>query len=214
MKIFTPWIAPGFWLYGGLIAGIACMILYAKRLKIRISDILDSFAYAFLFAMICISVGSFLDGSQIGKRTEAMWGIQPGDVMGKRHPVAIYEVVGLFLILFIIKFIQKRYQQKGNKPGGMIGVWMFFLYSCITFLVEYGKESRVYLQSLSVNQWILVFILAETLGILYVKGGGKELSSRIFTNIRGGIYASFKSIRSRQTQRTTPKPADRIENEN
>jgi prolipoprotein diacylglyceryltransferase len=56
----------------------------------------------------------------------------------------------------------------------MVGIWFFLWYSVLMFTLEFMKDSHVYLGSLTANQWILIGIFAECIGVGYVRGGGRE----------------------------------------
>ena len=60
-----------------------------------------------------------------------------------------------------------------------MAVWYYrgvvFSFVCVSaFLLEFAKDARVYWGSLSANQWVLIGIFAECIGVLYVRGGGRE----------------------------------------
>jgi prolipoprotein diacylglyceryltransferase len=163
--------------------------------------VLDGLAQSLPVAFIIGLIGAFLDGSLVGKITEVPWALRVIGHVGRRHPVALYEIAALLVVLLLMMFVWKR-AQKQKWPYGIVGVWFFVLYSVVMFIVELFTESRVY-WTLTANQWILVAIFAESLGAMYVRGGGRESVRPLIYKLRsmfgrltGGIYAKFSNRRS------------------
>jgi prolipoprotein diacylglyceryltransferase len=163
---------------------------------------LDAFALSFPGAFLLGLVGTFLDGTAVGKLSELPWALRVAGQVGRRHPIQLYESIIIIFIIIVLASIKKQSVQK-KWPYGVVGVWFFMLYSTLMFVLEFFKESRVYWISLSANQWILIALFAEAVGAFYVRGGGREMMrplvykvTRGFTTVTGGIYAKFSKRRS------------------
>lgn len=172
LKILAVWVQPGLSLYGGLLGGIATLASMSRTTKVRLGLVLDALASALPPALFIGSIGAFLDGSVAGKIIQAPWAFRIAGDVGGRHPVALYEIAVLILFMAFIHSMRKRAQHQ-HKPFGVVGVWFFLLYSLNMFILEFFKDSRVY-WSFTGNQWVLIAIFAESLGALYVRGGGRE----------------------------------------
>ncbi len=201
LKILALWVQPGLSLYGGLVGAVATLIYMSRTTKVRLGLVLDALAQALPVALIIGLVGAFLDGTVAGKIAEVPWALRVVGQVGRRHPVALYEM-GALLLLLPIQMMLARKAARWEKPYGVVGVWFFMLYSFVMFILELFKESRVY-WTLTANQWILVAIFAESLGALYVRGGGRESVRPFIYKVRsmaarmvGGIYAKFSNRRS------------------
>lgn len=162
LKILALWVTPGLSLYGGLLGGVATLVSMSRTIKVRLGLVLDALASALPLALIIGLFGAFLDGAIVGKMAN----------VSARHPVALYEIAALILLLLLQTMLARKAARQ-HKPHGIAGVWFFMLWSSCMFILEVFKESRVY-WSFTANQWVLVAIFAESLGALYVRGGGRQ----------------------------------------
>ena len=197
LKIFAPWVQPGFSQYGAFIGGLMTLVSMSRHIKVRLGHVLDAAALSFPGSILVGLIGVFLDGSVAGKISGVPWALRIVGHVGKRHPVQLYEIIVLCILIVILAKLHAR-SSKERWPYGMVGVWFFILFSISMFVLEFFKDTRVYWISLSANQWILIALFAEALGAFYVRGGGREslrpLGYTIQSSIRkgiGGIYAKF-----------------------
>ncbi|MFZ2024925.1 MAG: prolipoprotein diacylglyceryl transferase family protein [Microgenomates group bacterium] len=197
LRVVALWVQPGLSLYGALIGCVLILIFFAMKYKIRIAHILDAFSVSFMWAFAIGLIGSFLDGSVVGKEAALGWAVPYAGHMGFRHPVQVYQCIAMVFIILIISLI-RRSAKKHAWADGIIAMWFFMLFSGSAFGVEFFMEHTVYWGNLSANQWILVGIFGQSLGAFYVRGGGKErvqiwarAVQRISKKVIGGIYAKF-----------------------
>jgi len=108
LKVPALWVQPGLSLYGGLVSGLLALLYLARKLKVRVSFVLDSLAFSLPSAILVGLIGSYLDGTTAGKLTGFAWGVLYTGLAGRRHPVQIYEGISLLLIIIIIFFINLR----------------------------------------------------------------------------------------------------------
>lgn len=194
LLMLTPWVAPGFSLYGALLGGVVALLYLARLKKVRVGMVLDGLAFAVPSSLAIGEIGALLDGSTVGKVTSLPWGILYAGHLNTRHPVQLYEFLALFTIVLFILFVQKK-AKEGKLPYGVIGIWFFIAFSVVMFVLEPFRESHVYWFTLSINQWILVALFAEGIGALYVRGGGREFIRpygvrlrRVMTNVAKQLY--------------------------
>ncbi len=190
LKIAALWVQPGFSLYGAFIGALMTLVSMSRAFKVRLGHVLDAVALSFPSAIIVGLIGVFLDGSVPGKIVDLPWALRGVGLVGKRHPVQMYEIIIICILITVILKIQKR-STKEKWPYGVVGVWFFILYSFSMFILEFFKDTRVYWISLSANQWILIALFAEALGAFYVRGGGREAIRPLVYKIKGGIYAKL-----------------------
>jgi prolipoprotein diacylglyceryltransferase len=168
-----------------------------KTTKIRLGFILDALSVSFPTSILIALFGVLLDGSVTGTQTGVPWAIRYAGSVGLRHPVQMYEILILILVIVLVSILSKR-GVKYKWPFGALGVWFLLLYTVPMFILEFFKDTHVYWISLRANQWILLAIFAESMGAFYVRCGGRErvrplihsIQTR-FTKLVGGIYAKF-----------------------
>ena len=134
--------------YGGFIFGMISLLLYTKRKKIDLLDLLDLLAPAMLLGYAIGRLGCFLNGCCYGKECLYFWGVVfPGHSI-PRHPTQIYASL-IILIAFI--FLAIKYPKRQYK--GQVFSWGVLLYSVYRFFIEYMRVNPVYL-GLTSAQWI------------------------------------------------------------
>lgn len=187
------WIAPGLSWIGALVGGIATLTLLSRQYKVRLGLVLDSLPFALLAPVILGEVVSFLQSSEIGKVTLLPWGVRVIGHTGLRHPVQGYEIFFLAALWFFLWRIAQVAVKK-KWAYGVVGVWFFLLYSVGMFSLEFAKDTPVYWGRLTANQWILIGIFAECIGVLYVRGGGRESLRPVFRAVHSAIIQKGKAV--------------------
>lgn len=197
LKIFAVWVQPGLSFYGALVGAIATVIYLGRSRGVRVGMLLDAIALLAAPVFLLGEVGSLLDGAVVGVMTEMPWSIRYAGHIGRRHPVQLYAMVILLLLWIILLILQKKAISR-KWPYGMVGIWFFLLFAPTMFLLELIKDGSVYWGSLTVNQWILLGIFAESAGALYVRGGGREAIRPLLrkgaigmSKTIGGLYAKI-----------------------
>lgn len=190
------WVAPGLSWFCGLIGGLLTMVYMSRQRKIRLGQVLDALPFALGLSIGIGKLGSFLDGAEIGKITNFPWAVHFSRITGSREPVQVYEIVVLVIIVAVMTRLARSARAQ-KRPHGIVGVWFFGVYSATMFMLEFAKDSRVYWGGLTANQWILIAIFAESLGVLYVRGGGREYIRPFFRSIASKISQRFKKIYTR-----------------
>ena len=144
------WLGGGFVFYGGLIFGLCSTFIFSKLTKQPISKF--SFSIPVLaFAHAFGRIGCFLAGCCYGSKTDFLISLSMHG--HTRHPVQLYEAIGLFILaLILIKLYLK------NKP--ILGLY-FVSYSVLRFSLEFlrGDEIRGLFFGLSTSQIISLFII-------------------------------------------------------
>jgi len=87
------------WPEGVLLGGLAAAI-YWSRNRLPVGTTLDAMAPGLTLTLALVRLGAFLDGSGFGEPTTLPWGVA---MWGEtRHPVQLYEMAALLLILGIL----------------------------------------------------------------------------------------------------------------
>jgi prolipoprotein diacylglyceryltransferase len=166
-------------------------LAYLSRLfKIRVGHVLDAVGFAFGVAYLLGLIGAFLDGAYVGLPATVPWAVRYAGHVGLRHPVHLYELAGMILILSILKIFSKN-AVTHKWPYGILGLWFFAMFAASQFVLEFFKDTPVYLAHLRANQWVLVALFAETMGVFYVRGGGREAVRPFINKVIGGIHGKF-----------------------
>lgn len=186
LKIVALWVAPGMSLLPGVIAGCMAMVLLGRRWKVRIGAILDAWGLALPGALAVGSVGSFLDGTVIGRVSSVPWAIRYVGFPNLRHPYQLYETVVLFLVLTLVGWLATRARQK-KWALGSVGVGFFLLWGLSLFGLEFFKENTLYWAGVSPNQWGALALGGAAVVAWYTACGGiffvRSASRRIYERI-------------------------------
>lgn len=163
-------VSNGFVVYGGIISGVICCMLYCRIKKLpflRYADIiLPSVAFAQGFGRL----GCFLAGCCYGEETSCPVHIvfhhsdfAPNDVA--LIPTQLYSSALNFLNFFVLTRIAAR----SKRPGTVMFCYLLF-YSVGRFIIEFyrGDLIRGSIGPLSTSQFISVFVAAAALLLLVV----------------------------------------------
>jgi len=210
LLVVALWVAPGLSWLCGFVGGVATLVLLSRQYKVRLGLVLDALAVALPLPIILGEAGSFLTASELGRPAIIPWAIRVSGTTGDlRHPVQFYTMISLIILSFIILRLT-TISTKHKWPYGLVGVWFFLLYAVSGFVLEFFKDSRVYWGNLTANQWMLIGIFAECVGVLYIRGGGREKLRPFFTrlgikaaHIRKGIYEFVSRRHAFRSQKTS-----------
>ncbi len=155
----------GFVLYGGILGGIAAVMLYCRAKKLSFLRYFDLAAPSIALAQGFGRIGCFLAGCCYGRQTDSPFSIvfhssqyAPNGV--KLIPTQLISSAGDFLIALVLLLYARRDRKRG-KTGGLY----LILYSVGRSAVELLRaDYRGAVGPLSTSQFISVFTLA--LGIL------------------------------------------------
>ncbi len=193
LKIVAIWVAPGMSLYGAIFGGVLSIVFIASRFKIRIGYIFDALASSLPYALMIGTIGSLLDGTVIGKPASLPFAVSYVGYSSPRHPVQIYQFIGLFVIGIILYVISKKSTQEKWRYG-LGGVWFFFLWSLLFFVLEFFRDSNIYWAHLTPSQWALIIIFCESVGAIYIKSSIKYSVSRAFSHVFTAWNTRIKKI--------------------
>lgn len=162
------WIQPGLWLFSGLLGVLLTLYIFSKRYNIRFSFVFDAFVCALPWTLIPIALGAFAGGYEPGRVSSSAWSIIYPGLDGARHPVSVYEIIVYMLIGILSVFLYKK-ATKDKWPHGLLGALILTLFLPALFVLEFFKEGSLYLYGITINQWILILLFAESFGTLLIK---------------------------------------------
>ena len=148
------------WPQGALIGGIVA-IVYWNRNRLPVGTTLDALALGLTAALALERVGAFFDGRGFGEPTTLPWGVLLWNET--RHPVQIYEAIGLLGILAILWWRRERRPFDGHS---------FLLFVALaagsrTFLEGFRAETATMANGVRTVQVVALLILLGAVGTLY-----------------------------------------------
>ena len=140
-------------LFGGLIGVEIAKIIIGERHSSG-----DLFTLPIILGIIIGRVGCFLAGINeftYGTETTSVFAMNLGDNL-QRHPLALYEIVFLFLLFLCFKQLQK---QPNRFENGHYFKWFMIIYFSFRFFIEFIKPNTFLLFGLSSIQYLCLICL-------------------------------------------------------
>jgi len=133
--------------------------------------LLDIFVIPVIVGHIFGRIGGYLIGAHPGKVTDLPWAIFLDGAL--RHPVVLYEIIGLLIILTIIFKIKNKYK-KLNK--GVLFAFYVGLYSIQRFFLDFFRIESTDPRTLGLTptQLLVIFLLIGSVYYIYKKQIGRK----------------------------------------
>jgi phosphatidylglycerol:prolipoprotein diacylglycerol transferase len=128
--------------HGGALGLFIALIVYSRKTKHKLLDIIDLIAVVAGLAGGFIRLANLMNSEIIGMPTERPWAFifsRVDDV--PRHPAQLYEALAYFFI-FILMFILYKTNREKLKNGFFIGSTLVMVFIA-RFLIEFIKENQV-----------------------------------------------------------------------
>ena len=145
---------------GGLIGGVASFLLgyliFRKRLKGRLVDILPIAPCCIIIAHAFGRVGCFFAGCCYGKPTDSFLGVQFPGMSQKVHPTQLYEAIFLFALFTLCYLLYWKKNFKHNLSLYLV------VYGIFRFCIEYlrGDDRGQLIGMISPSQfWSILMIV-------------------------------------------------------
>lgn len=183
LKTAAVWVAPGFSFYGGMIGAFLMLVLIIKANKIKFTQLLDVMALSVIPALMLGAVGTFLDGTYVGKTAKTFWSVNYIGHQGLRHPIQLYTIICLILIMILTYYIY-GHVRKQKLAYGLTGMWFVLLFSLSQFIIEFFRDDSVYFYHLTRQQWVLVAFLCESIGGLIVLTSLRQKMVRVYYKLK------------------------------
>lgn len=139
---------------GGLLGGLFGVELIKKYIGVNIASG-DVYVIPIIVALFIGRIGCFfmgVDEPVYGLPTTFFLGMDLGDGI-RRHPLALYEMIYMVLLLVLFFLIRHRTMQNGDRFK--LFMVLYFLYR---FLIEFLKPYHPLFLTLSSIQWSALFI--------------------------------------------------------
>jgi prolipoprotein diacylglyceryl transferase len=125
--------------HGGTLGLIIALLVYVRKTKLSIWQVLDNIAIATGTTACFIRLGNLMNSEIIGKVTDVPWAFVFERVdMLPRHPGQLYEAIAYALLFGIMWYLHKRIPQKIG-TGWYFGFCLTYIFT-FRFFIEYTKE--------------------------------------------------------------------------
>ena len=154
----------GLAIHGGIIAGVITGILFCKKRRINVLELLDLVMPSLALGQSIGRWGNFINQEAHGGPTDLPWGIL---VDGRKvHPTFLYESIMNILIFIFLVWFRKH---KKASHGQILGLYLI-LYSAGRFLIEGLRTDSLMFAGMRIAQLIsLASILIGAALLIYVK---------------------------------------------
>ncbi len=143
--------------YGGLIAGLFALVIFARRRGLSALLALDVAALAAALGQAVGHVGCLVGGDSYGIPTALPWGVvyrNPGAMAPLGipiHPTQLYESLGLLVVFALLWRWREALERHGS--GALAGLYLIGLAS-LRFTLFFLRDESPVLLGLKTAQWI------------------------------------------------------------
>lgn len=168
LDVFKVWQG-GLAFFGGLVGAIIAGFIYVKKKRLDFWVFADIFAVPLVTGHIFGRLGDYLTGGHPGKVTDVPWAIYMDNAL--RHPVVLYEIIGLVIIVIILLNLKKF-----KLFDGFLFLSYLILYSVQRMFLDLFRlestDPRFF--SLTPSQIMAIFLLVITGYLSYRKLTNKK----------------------------------------
>lgn len=145
----------GLAIYGGIIGGIFTIIIYCKKNKINILDVLDYIAPYIPLGQAIGRWGNFFNIEAYGIETTNIFrmGIIEKGKYIEVHPTFLYESICDFFIFILLYLLKDKRKYKGELTYLYIVLYCFFRY-----IIEGIRADSLMIGELKVSQMVSAFL--------------------------------------------------------
>ncbi len=151
--------------HGGILAVFIAIVIFCKKTKTNVFDVLDKVSIGGALAGAFIRLGNFMNSEIIGKATNGDYGVIFNRIdQVPRHPAQLYESMAYFLIFAILLYLYKKHKVR-YKHGFIFGLFFTLLFVS-RFIIEFYKINQVdFENNMTYNMGQLLSIPFILLGI-------------------------------------------------
>ncbi|MEO0072429.1 MAG: prolipoprotein diacylglyceryl transferase [candidate division WOR-3 bacterium] len=155
----------GLMFFGGFVLALLSGILYVKKEKLPLAQMLDAVTPAIVLGEGFTRIGCFLNGCCFGKPTNLPWGVifpkysPAGEIFCEKiHPTQLYSSLAGFSLFGLVLILER----KKLKSGVLFGI-ILSLYNLFRFLIDFiryyeNQENFLVNQIISLGLFILGII--------------------------------------------------------
>ena len=156
----------GIAIYGAIIGGIITCLVFCKKRKINMLDLLDYIAPGLVLGQAIGRWGNFVNVEAYGTTTSSLlrMGIIENGTYIEVHPTFLYESIACFAIFIILLIMKNK-----RKFNGQIAFTYLGLYSLERFFVEGLRTDSLMLGNIRISQMLSVIIFTVSLMMYIIK---------------------------------------------
>lgn len=166
--IFFVWNG-GMSIIGALLGGGFVLAIYALLVvqeRKYMCTYLDALAIALPVGQIIGRVANFVNGELMGPPTQLPWGIfipeqnRPSQYVefNTFHPLFAYEMIGLFIFLWLLVRIIQSHKKNRKMQGHLLGLYVGW-YSVLRFFLDFLRiEREPVFAGLGINQLVVLCV--------------------------------------------------------
>ena len=154
----------GMAIYGGIIGGIITCVVFCKKRKVDLLDLLDYIAPGLALGQAIGRWGNFINVEAYGIETNTFlrMGIYKMGEYIEVHPTFLYESIACFAIFIILLILKNKRQFKGQ-----IALVYLITYSFERTIVEGLRVDSLMIGNLRVSQVLSILIFISSM-IIYI----------------------------------------------
>ena len=159
--------------HGGTIGLAIALVLYARKVKMNVMDVLDMIAVATPITACFIRLANLMNSEIIGHPSNLPWAFVFGSVDNvARHPAQLYEAIAYFILFLIMIYLYRNYREKVHR-GFFFGLCLTYIFT-FRFFIEFLKENQVEFENdMLFNMGQLLSIPIAIVGLISLLYGKK-----------------------------------------
>jgi len=177
IDIFKVWNG-GLSIYGAVLSGLVCVLLFAKSYKLKALYLLDWLTPSLVLGQIIGRFGNFFNYELYGYPTHLPWKMfVPVQFRGIAyqnnaffHPLFLYEAIGNAIILFILLKVLKK-----PLPGALF-LWYVLLYNVLRFFLEFLRIQSTIAFGLRINAYVSLVLAIAAVALLWRRSTYAKIS--------------------------------------
>ena len=162
LEIFKVWNG-GLSIYGAVLGGLIAVLVLAKSYKLQATSLLNWLTPPLVIGQIIGRFGNLFNYEAFGLPTNLPWkmfvpeNFRPLAYLNEAyfHPWFLYEQLGLIVILFAIKRMEK--------PGGFgfpgLFLWYLLLYNTLRFGLEFLRIDSTFVAGFRLNSLVSLILI-------------------------------------------------------
>jgi len=170
MDIFAVWKG-GLAFFGGLIGALTAGYIFVRKRKLKFWVLADIFTVPLVVGHIFGRLGDYFTGGHPGKVTDLPWAIYLNNAF--RHPVVLYEIIGLIIIIVILLNLKKL-----RFFDGFLFSSYLILYSIQRMILDFFRIELTdpRFLGLTPTQYIVIILFLSAVSFIMIKGRNKANS--------------------------------------
>lgn len=157
----------GFAYHGALLAVFLVASYFVHKWKWSYFQIADIASLSATVSLVVGKVGTFLAGFDFGRVSDVPWAVQFPNLVGKRHPVQLYEAAAYGIFFIILYFAYKRNLISSEMKSGKIFFSVLILTGLARAFFEFYRAQSLFVGPIPVASFISIIVVSLAVFALY-----------------------------------------------